>query len=193
MLRIIGPRDKDVPADANIIYTVSTSKNWSKGLSPFFLGPVKLYGDYVSQTVENAWQYTKVYYSQIDIEGEPTEEYWKWAKEGWANPKAVRYPMGKGAKPMYALWNGEKLDYIQARKRIYVPLYSHAVVKTEAFKKLQEICYNTEETIYLWDYDGYDHKKFDMSYLDVLNCKTRKMGHAFILGWMLEIGKGMGG
>jgi len=186
MLRIIGPRDKDVPKDSNIIYTVSTSKNWSKGLSPFFLGPVKLYGDFVSQTVENAWQYTKVYYSQIDFEGEPTEEYWRWAKEGWDNPRAVRYPMGKNVKPMYALWNGEKLGYVEARKKIYLPLYCGAVVKTAAFKKLKEIYESTNDTIYFWDYDGYDHKKLGMSYWDVLNCETRKMGHAFLLGMLLE-------
>jgi hypothetical protein len=35
--------------------------------------------------------------------------------------------MGRGAKPEYSLWDGERLDYIEARKRIYAPLYARAV------------------------------------------------------------------
>ena len=36
-----------------------SSQEWSKGLSPFFLGPVPLWDGMVATNVENAWQYCK--------------------------------------------------------------------------------------------------------------------------------------
>ena len=104
---------------------------------------------------------------------------------GWGDSHAHRYPMGKGAKPEYSWWNGEKLGYIEARKKIYVPLYYNAVKDTEAYAKLKEL-YHTEDIVYLWDFDGFDNKKRGMSLKDVINDPSRPMGHAFILKKMLE-------
>lgn len=126
----------------------------TRRLSPFFLGPVPLYDGLVAKNVENAWQYSKVpplegqcwscdgltltrrthvsvvqvYKQHTDpVTGEPTAEYWAWAKEGWANPKPVRFPMGRGAKPEYSYWEGKKYGYVAARKKIYCPLYASLV------------------------------------------------------------------
>jgi hypothetical protein len=52
--------------------------------------------------MENAWQYAKVYKSYINKDGEPSTAYWTWAKAGWQNPRAVRYPFGRGAVPAYS-------------------------------------------------------------------------------------------
>jgi hypothetical protein len=169
----------------NYINTTSRSTNWSRGLSPFFLGPVKLYGHYTSQNVENAWQFSKVYPTQVDGNNDPTLEYFAWAKKGWADTYAHRYPMGKGKKPLYSYWDGERLLYIEARKKIYAPLYAEAVEKNDAYKQLEEE-YKKAGEIWLWDFDGYDHHKANMTYEDVLNCPTKKMGHAFVLAMMLE-------
>lgn len=187
-IKVIGPRDKEaLPDNSTLVYVVSRANGWSRGLSPFFLGPCKLYDGFIAKTVENAWQYCKVYKQHTDANGEPTQDYWKWAKQGWENPRAVRYPMGKDATPEYSLWDGQKLGYIEARKKIYVPLYSKAVRNTEAYKKLRELC-NTEEEVFLWDFDGYRYDKLGMTLIDVLNCAERKMGHAFVLKRMLEKG-----
>ena len=110
-LRVIGFEDK-VRENEIVINTTSRSANWSRGLSPFILGPCKLYGDYESKNVENGWQNSKVYLEHVDENGNPSPEYFKWAVEGWNNSRAVRYPMGKGAKPLYSYWNGEKMNYI---------------------------------------------------------------------------------
>jgi hypothetical protein len=73
--------------------------------------------------MENAWQYAKVYSCHTNPNsGAPTQEYWKWAREGWNNPSPVRFPMGRGAKPEYSLWDSQRLGYIEARKKIYAPL-----------------------------------------------------------------------
>jgi hypothetical protein len=179
---VCGPRDRGVK---NYILTVSKAGDWKKGLSPFFLGPVPLYGGYVARNVENGWQYSKVYPQFASESGDPRPDYFVWAEGGWENPRAIRYPMGKGAKPLYSWWDGEKLSYIEARKRIYIPLYYKAVRGTEAFRRLKEM-YDAGEELWLWDYDGYNHKALGMTYKEVINCESRKMGHAFVLAMMLE-------
>ena len=187
-VKVIGPKDKDqLPDNCVLVYTVSRATDWSRGLSPFFLGPCNLYDGQVSQNVENGWQYSKVYKYHTNEEGNPTEEYFKWARAGWANKQAVRYPMGKGSKPEYCWWAGKKLDYLTARKQVYIQLYYRAVKQSEAYKKLKEL-YQTEELIYLWDFDGYDNEKLGMTLKDVVNDPNRIMGHSFILAKMLEDG-----
>lgn len=104
---------------------------------------------------------------------------------GWLDPRASRYPMGKGARPEYSWWEGEKLTYLEARKRIYLPMYARAVVKTRAFDILMRE-YLTRGTLTLWDFDGYDHHALGMSFEEVLACPTRKMGHALVLSMLLE-------
>jgi len=86
--------------------------------------------------------------------------------------------------PEYSLWNGEKLGYVDARKRIYCPVYARAVVKTEAFWLLRQQ-YLTRSEIWLWDFDGYDHVQMGWTLEQVLDCSTRKMGHAFVLTALL--------
>jgi hypothetical protein len=67
--------------------------------------------------VENAWQFSKVYPEHVGADNEPTPEYFRWRGAGYDNKWASRYPKGKGTKPLYSLWSGEKLDYIAARKK----------------------------------------------------------------------------
>jgi hypothetical protein len=182
MIRICGPRDK-APETACVVNVTTRSKGFGRGLSPFLLGPVEFNGN-IAQNVENAWQYSKVYPQHVDAAGEPTPAYFRWAQQGFAKKWADRYPMGKGAKPLYSYWDGEGLDYIEARKRIYIPLYATTVLMTDAWGMLLGFC-NIHE-LWLWDFDGYDHVKLGMSLRDVLLCKERKMGHAFVLAMMLE-------
>lgn len=167
------------------IDTTSRSLTWSRKLSPFLLGPVPLYGGWIAKNVENAWQYSKVYASFAQ-NGNPTQAYWDWARTGWNNQRAERYPMGKGARPLYSYWDGQKLDYVSARKKIYAPLYSLAVEKTDAFSKLKELKEKNHGTIWLMDFDAYDHKKEGLTYEQVINNPYRKMGHAFVLAMMLD-------
>jgi hypothetical protein len=179
------------PEGAEIVSTVSKSAGWQRGLSPFVLGPCKLYGKYTSQNMENGWQYAKVYKECISRKlGKIKKEYWTWAKEGWDNPKAVRYPMGKGRKPEFSLWDGQRLSYVEARKKIYIPLYFDAVEKTQAYKRLEHL-YQTKKVLVLLDYDAYDHRKEKMTLTDVLENPHKKMGHAFVLAMMLTQDKAL--
>ena len=182
---IVGPRDRVRLNDGDVlINTTSRSDHW-RDLSPFYLGPCKLYGEFWSRNVENGWQFSKVYKEHADPNGNPTDDYWMWAMNGWQDDYARRYPMGKGAVPLYSLWDGEKLGYIEARKKIYIPLYSDAVRNTDAYDALYDVVKSSNNT-YLWDFDGYDYLSLGMTLNDVVNDPTRKMGHAFVLAMMME-------
>lgn len=194
-VRVTGMRSK-IPnaADDNVLVLNCTSRSkepkWRQ-FSPFLLGPVMVplgaTKGVVSKTHENAWQYSKVYSRHVDKEGEPTADHWKWAEKGFHNPKAVRFPMGKGAKPEYSIWNREKYGYVEARKKIYAPTYAELVMKTPAFKELKAIIESGKyKTIWFRDFDGYDSVARGMSLKEVINEPKRKMGHSFVLAGCLK-------
>lgn len=154
-------------------------------LSPMLLGPVNLVNGVTAQNVENAWQYSKVYPGHHE-NGFVTNEYWHWAFAGWKKARADRYPMGKGAKPDFSLWDGEWLGYIEARKQIYVPLYRHAVISHCPLLLTELWRLSKQSDIVIQDFDAYDHRALGYSWTDVLNDPDRKMGHGFVLAMILE-------
>ena len=184
-IQIVGMRQRVDTEGALVVNTCSNSaSSWQSGLSPFLIGPCELFKGYVAKNMENGWQYTKLYETHANARGEPTPAFWAWAKQGFNNARAVRYPMGRGARPLHAWWDGEKLPYIEARKRIYGPLYAEAVQKTDGFKHLKKL-YESESKLILRDFDGHDHDRLKMSLSQVLNNPRRKMGHAFVLKMLL--------
>lgn len=173
-------------ADPELPVIDVTSGGNGKWASPFTLGPVMLYGGNWSRNMENGWQYAKVYPEHFDGPM-VSDRYFTWAQTGWASTYAHRYPMGKGAKPAFALWAGQELGYIEARKRIYMPLYSTAV----RMYQLNQLCrlmqtHDAFGNIVLKDYDAYDHRALGYSWDDVISDPAKKMGHAFVLAMMLE-------
>lgn len=69
--------------------------------------------------------------------------YWAWREKGMANPYYVRYPVGFGNmhKCLFAIKDGEpdrRLNYVEGRKEIYVPVYCELVKKQEKFYELKE-------------------------------------------------------
>jgi hypothetical protein len=128
-------------------------------------------------------------YPEFVLDGEPTAEYWNWAQSGWSDPKAHRFPMGRGVKPLYSLWKGRKLGYIEARKEIYAPLYAEAVQKTDGFKALQKKYEHLKaqgRPLVLLDHDGWDYLAQGATLHDAINSPSPIMGHAFVLAGLLE-------
>lgn len=171
----IGYRRIDVTSHAQDVF---------RSCSPFFVGPVTLYGGHTARNVENAWQYSKVYRRFIDERGAPAPAYFEWAEAGWGSGYAQRHPMGS-LTPEYSWWDGEKLSYIEARKRIYIPLYSQGVVKTDGYRELKKL-YEDGENLCLLDFDAYDFQALHYTAMDVINDPTRPMGHCFVLKFLLE-------
>lgn len=145
------------------------------------LGPYTLKNEN-GYIIENIWQFSKIYKSvpkvqipysrynkeiiwehpeQIHItdDGKITDEYWEWRKKGFNNQYAVRYPVGFNYRHscMFSLLEINKntyleLDYIEARKNIYLPAYVEAVKKQPKYKKLQNI--HQTENILIIEVDG---------------------------------------
>ena len=217
MIRVVGKRGKgsfesqldEAAKGLDFVRIDCTSNNKDEvlnhGLSPFYLGPVECYDGLVSQTFERAWQCAKVYPWMADVAGEPDDRYYAWRDEMWArkdfsNKIEIRFPAGKGnaRKCLYAWWKVDgtfrKLGYVAARKAIYMSLYAKAVVKTEAYRRLVELC-DEGKNLMLIDFDGYNpyhpHYGFALddavhTYNDVIHCPLLKMGHGFVLAMLLE-------
>jgi len=127
------------------------------------IGPYCLKND-KGQIMENIWQFFKLYkevpattqtYSRWDRriiwshpaethvleDGTITEAYFRWRQKGFNAAEAIRYPVGYNHrhKCLYALGpNGEKWNYIESRKKIYLPLYIDLVRKHPQYKFLLE-------------------------------------------------------
>ncbi len=172
------------PYDCPEVSTVSSYGASIRELSPFILGPI-VEGSPRSENFENLWQFSKVYPPHLDACGNPSPKWFDWRAKGFADKHAHRYPMGKGRIPMYSYWDGEKLGYIVARKRIYATIYAKYVAKTVCYSLLEEL-YKEHGEVTLKDYDAYDHIKMGMSLIEVINNPDRKMGHAFVLAMLLE-------
>lgn len=196
-VRVLALR-RPKPAGYQQVNVTSTSAQAWRALSPFYLGPVTVHtprGGFESRCVENAWQYTKVYAfdpagrPMVDEAGAPTDVYYDWARAGWANPRPTRFPMGRGARPLYSLGPaGERLSYIEARRILYAPWYAGAAAATPAYQSLREL-YAAQlaggSRIALVDFDGWDHIGQSCTLAQVLREPRPKMGHAFVLAGML--------
>lgn len=185
-VRVVGPRESRQRFDGPLVWTVSKAEDWQRELSPFHLGPVPLYGGRKALCMENAWQFAKVYARHVGADGQILSDYWPWAADGWRRP-AVRYPMGKGAKPQFLLWDSARLGYIEARKEVYWRLYRDAVRQTTGYRRLLEM--HRQGPVNLFDFDGFDHDALGMSLRDVIAQTARPMGHAFVLKAMLLYGE----
>ena len=161
----------------------TTSHGSFKDLSPFYL-PGGVHDGVNVVRFENLWQYTKVYADHVDGNDMPNAEYYAWRNAGWANNRAIRYPMGKGAKPMYSWWNGQCLTYVAARKAIYIPYYADAVIKTASYAKLYGWLVAGHDIV-LRDFDGYDYIRKGLTLQQVADDPYRSMGHAFVIAMLL--------
>ncbi len=173
MIYVVGPRDK-VPEGALVIDTTSRSKSI---FSPFY-NPTDF--PIQSQNMENAWQYSKVY-AEHDDNGTPTMEWHEWKAKGLQSKWADRYPMGKGKIPLYSWFDGKKLDYVEARKQLYIPLYKNSIDTDRHEDEIYHLITMLNEKyrhIALWDFDGY---LTEDTFETIVNNPKKKMGHAFVL------------
>jgi len=209
MIRLVGKRGKgsfesqldEAAKGKEFVQIDCTSGNKDevmRGLSPFYLGPVECYDGLKSETFELAWQCAKVYPWTMGPDEKPNARYFTWRDEMWAmkvfgDKMSIRFPVGKKnvGKCKYSWWkvDGEfqPLDYISARKEIYIPVYAKAVVKTEAYRRLVELR-DSGKNLMLIDFDGYNihHPKYNFTYRDAIHCDLLKMGHGFVLAMLLE-------
>lgn len=207
-----------------------TEKTAYSSLSPYCLKNSR------GEILENIWQFSKVYYTipnsvqrisrynstviwshpaetHIDADGNITDEYFKWRKKGMKNPYPVRYPVGyyHRHKCVYALQEQKdcfvELDYIEARKEIYLPDYLNTVVKQEQFEELKNR-FDDGEKLLIIEVDGpheesmsYYREKYgvkkDFITKDTVICTKKNLniflndpkhpfGHGYCLAWAIQ-------
>lgn len=164
---------------------VTSNSSFWKDLSPFLLDATQ----YGAKNFENLWQFSKVYKHYWSGLGEyPIPGWYAWRDGGFGSAKAIRYPMGKGVKPVCSWWNGKALTYVEARKAVYAPIYAELVSRTRGYKvlrSLHESLYDDGKPLILRDYDAYDHIALGRTLKEVINDPDRKCGHGFVLAMML--------
>jgi len=180
-----------------------------KDLSPFFIGPVTASDGEVASTFESFWQYGKVYpliydadkkvVAGVDEKGDPTPAFWDWRKRFYASTtkKEVRHP----AFPpkihhrdcLYMVYFEEgklkKLNYVESRKKIYIPEYAKLIVNTPSYKKLKEMVEKGEK-IGLADFDCWNYygKDLDLpvTMAQAVNDPNHKVGHSYVIKMLLQ-------
>lgn len=202
------------------------------------LSPYSLRNE-TGELLENVWQFSKVYprvpggpvrYAarskkivwdwpaqvHLDLEGNPTAEYWQWRKAGKRAPEPVRTPVGwKNMKTCkYALEKDEqpsetnpKLDYIESRKKIYLPIYYRSVIQHPDFLDLSRR-WRSGENLLIIEIDGphqesmpYYQEKYNVpndfivdntiestenNLAILLNDPKHPFGHGYCLAWALQ-------
>lgn len=107
--------------------------------------------------------------NHIDDDGNFTEEFWKWRLTGKNHKQPVRNPVGwKHLKEcIFSLEkdgpiseSNPKLDYIEARKKIYVPQYLSAVKTHDLFHELKNRL-NNGENLLIVEIDGPHQESLD--------------------------------
>lgn len=169
----------------------SSSTGWSKGLSPMILGPVehneKDYNGSLLPTatcIENLHQGVKGYDIDLDDKGNLLPSYYERKHRIFTSKKGIRHPVpninkeGNKSMCLFSFVNGERLTYMEARKKVYCPLYAKMVVKSEAFARLSHMM-NKGYNILLLDYDGYpvDSTTLEAAFNDI----SRPFGHGHVL------------
>lgn len=155
---------------------------------------------------ENFWQYSKVWSRDVRDPGNeheiPSADYFQRRAAGWALAKGDRHARADPTNPkstqcrklcdlqgagqqvtVYTYWFGEHLSYIEARRRIYAPVYETLVRRTEAWRELQARV-AAGENVLLVGYDGYE--RGERSWDECFNDVTRPFGHEMVLGCMLD-------
>lgn len=152
----------------------------------------------VEMIIENLWQFAKVYeevpdstqyYSRFDRtviwkhkaethvgDEVPNRKYWRWRRKGFECEYPVRYPVGMKSrhKCLYSIPPDQdenftdKLNYIEARKKIYLKYYVEAVKNEPQFKQLRRK-YKEGGRLLIVEVDGphqesmsYYQKKYDV-------------------------------
>ena len=152
-----------------------------KDLSPLIMGPITSNDGVVAHTLEQLYQCSKVYPGQfdqngnlvvkfVDDNGDPTPEYFKWRNEMFTKVKVskreARHPNlllnCKHSDTLYFLHYNmdkgtyEKLNFIESRKKFYVPTYAKYVVKTDSYKWLKSLV-DSGKKIALVDFDAFNY------------------------------------
>ena len=180
--------------DRIIIDTTSRNRDqfFSHQLSPFYVGPVTGPDGATAANLEVFWQNGKVF-PHHDDGGKPNQDYFVYRKKMYESkpgeiPKTqLRHPyreFGYDSDDMlyWAWWNEdsheyERLSYLTARKKVYVPEYAKLIADSPAIKYMKKLL-DEGKKIALLDFDGFNYycdEAMKIRYrAHVLKCRKNK-------------------
>jgi hypothetical protein len=180
------------------------------------LGPVYTYKiekkyikwDIYGLNIEDCWQCSKVYPAHLENIDHTKSNKWlknweQYSKIGRFSNEARRHRIPKGKWidkmqqithknkniPLFSYFEGEKLSYIQARKKMYMLWYEQLCKKQNTFLDLYHRHLNGENFI-LFDYDGLQHDKYNFDInkellIKLIDNNNIPFGHGLVLACCL--------
>ena len=146
-------------------------KEFARQVSPFYVGKVVGPDGATAPNLEVFWQIGKVF-EHHDNNGRPNDAYFAYrekmysAKLGEIPKPVMRHPykeFGYTADDMlyWAYYNTERgeyerLSYLEARKKVYVPEYAKLVANSDAMKWMKSLL-DQGKKIALLDFDGFNY------------------------------------
>lgn len=178
----------------------------AKQFSPMILGPViekEIFGtgDLSAKIFENYWQYGKKFKELGHLENRGG--WMNFRKVGYEKNDGDRHPVGTKSDEVKYVENGKnhyryytaasseyldtEMDYLTARKYIYVQIYAYLVSQTEAFVELKKMVDSGKDVMIL-DFDvlpGY-HLVTKNFLQNRVNDPTFPFGHGYVLAGLLS-------
>lgn len=130
---------------------------------------------------ENYWQSGKL------IEGCDRKKQIVWWKKQTKGKR--RYPNSRGKRVFCALFgDGPPMDYVESRKKIYVPEYYDLMKDTESFSEFKTLVQSGADVV-VYDFDGPrtidgDNQCIEIS-LELLKKKIAETRHPFGQGYVV--------
>lgn len=120
-------------------------------------------------------------------------EYYRWKAEIFNCPRPVRYPNGysRRSKVAFSLLvdkhgNQKRLDYIEARKQIYIKEYSRLIRKMPEFDELKCLLNDKKKRLIICEIDVPDDEVITLDKLEQLvEDRNIRFGHGLCLAWEL--------
>ncbi len=196
----------------------ATSGGFHADLSPMLLGPVLLDGAPFACNIEDGWQGCKVWSFHMrgyfdartptlwrddparashDPAGDAWLSEWrKWSEHIRFGGEAKRHRAKINADaenfnaPLFSYFQGQRLLYAEARKRMYVPWYADLVKRTDSYRYLKQR-FDAGTPLLLLDFDGQPRDEpwqtQDAASLRArIDDPARVFGHGFALAAALQ-------
>ena len=180
-------------------------------LSPFLLGPIMINSDsddladdyhwtncrYKKMRhcliFENYWQGSKIYNIDVDVdvdvdEGQIKDSFFKRRERLFSLDVPKRRPVPKSKGDAVAgFYNGQIMDYIESRKRIYCPIYASLIENSPQFLKLKSML-KTGHNLLIVGPDGADLPMTYATMYRAVNDPNICFGHELVIccslnGW----------
>jgi hypothetical protein len=164
-------------------------------LSPMCLGPVN-HGEPgfpPALNIENYYQFSKVFPSEVDVDGKVKQEFFDLRRKVFLEPVAERHKI-KGVKPLFSLFlnegsQEERYTYVGSRQ-FYCRQYERLAKESQSFTKLKRKLddgYNLQ----ICGYDGFDINSQDGNLKDIVKRhyldSSKPFGHELVLFTLLVL------